>query len=119
MVLVNESANFGFSYYWPHGHITFHHDDSGQGFGTEVAGVDAVYVPTRDYRDVLAGLREALDRWRRAGAGSRLFIVRSHLNPDEDQAWRRAFAALELDPSVLNAGTDPLLVLGPSAAGGS
>ena len=40
VVLVNESANFGFSYYWPHGHMTFHHDDSGQGFGTEVAGVE-------------------------------------------------------------------------------
>ena len=87
VVLVNESANFGFLYYWPHGRMTFHHDQSGQGFGTTVVGVNAIYVPTRAYNDIADGLREAVDRWHRAGAGSRLYIVRTHVSSDEEAAW--------------------------------
>ncbi len=114
VVLVNESANFGFSYYWPHGRMTFHHDQSGQGFGTTVVGVNAIYVPTRAYKDIAHGLREAVDQWHRAGAGSRLYIVRTHVSSDEEAAWQRAFASLGLAPRAQAVGSDPLLVLGPA-----
>jgi len=113
VVLVNESANFGFAYYWPHGHITFHHDDSGQGFATVVSGVDAIYVPTRTYSDIARGLREAVVRWQREGPTSRLYIVRTHLSSDEQASWERAFTALALKPKVLAVGSDPLLMVGP------
>lgn len=114
VVLVNESGNFGFSYYWPHGHLTFHHDDSGQGFATAVSGVDAIYVPTRTAKDIAQGLRAAVARWQHAGAGSRLFIVRTHLSSDEQASWERAFTSLGLKPRVQAVGSDPLLVLGPA-----
>ena len=114
VVLVNESANFGFSYYWPHGHMTFHHDDSGQGFGTTVSGVDAVYIASRTYEDIARGLRDAVDRWRGAGAGSRLYIVRTHLSSVEEASWQRAFTTVGLAPRAEAVGVDPLLVLGPA-----
>jgi hypothetical protein len=112
VVVVNESANFGFAYYWPHGHITFHHDNSGQGFATAVSGVDAIYVPTRTYDGIAHGLREAVVRWQHAGPDSRLYIVRTHLSSDEERSWKRAFAALALTPKVLPVGSDPLLMVG-------
>ncbi len=114
VVLVNESANFGFSYYWPHGHMTFHHDDSGQGFGTQVSGVDAVYIASRTYADIAHGLREAVDRWRRAGTGSHLYIVRTHLSSVEEASWQRAFTSVGVTPRVDPVGSDPLLVVGPA-----
>jgi len=114
VVLVNESGNFGFSYYWPHGHMTFHHDESGQGFATEVGGLNAVYVPTRTYQDIADGLREAVDRWHHEGPGSRLYIVRTHVSSGEEASWERAFTAQGLKPRVEAVGSDPLLVLGPS-----
>ena len=114
VVLVNESANFGFSYYWPHGHMTFHHDDSGQGFGTELSGVDAVYISSRTYQDIAHGLREAVDRWRRAGPDSHLYIVRTHLSSPEEASWQRAFTSVGLTPRPQAVGVDPLLVLGPA-----
>jgi len=112
-VLVNESANFGFSYYWPHGHMTFHHDDSGQGFGTTVSGVNAVYIASRTYEDIAHGLRAAVDRWRHAGSGSRLYIVRTHLSSVEEASWQRAFTSVGVTPHTEAVGVDPLLVLGP------
>ena len=114
VVLVNESANFGFSYYWPHGHMTFHHDESGQGFGTEVSGVDAIYVSSRTYQGIAHGVREAVDRWRHAGAGSHLYIVRTHLSSVEEASWQRAFKAAGLKTQPVPVGSDPLLVPGPA-----
>jgi hypothetical protein len=114
VVLVNESGNFGFSYYWPHGHMIFQHNDSGQGFGTEVAGLNAIYVPSRSYQDIAHDVHEAVDLWHRQGPGSRLYIVRSHLSAPELAAWERAFTAQGLKPRVEPVGSDPLLVLGPA-----
>jgi hypothetical protein len=114
VVLVNEAANFGFAYYWPHGHLTFHRDDSGQGFATVVSGVDAIDVPTRTYRDIARGLRKAVVRWQHAGPASRLYIVRTHLTSDEAASWERAFTSLALKPNVLPVGSEPLLMVGPT-----
>jgi hypothetical protein len=114
VVLVNESANFGFSYYWPHGHMTFHHDQSGQGFGTTVSGVNAVYISARTYQDIAHGLRDAVDRWRHAGAGAHLYIVRTHLSSVEEASWQRAFSSVGVVPRSEAVGVDPLLVLGPA-----
>jgi len=81
-----------------------------------VQGVDAVYVPTRTYVDIAHSLREAVDRWHRAAAGSRLYVVRTHLSSAEEDAWQRAFTSLGLTPHVRAVGVDPLLVLGPSTS---
>ena len=94
--------------------MTFHHDDSGQGFGTEVSGVDAVYISSRTYQDIAHGLRDAVDRWRRAGPDSHLYIVRTHLSSPEEASWQRAFTSVGLTPRPQAVGGDPLLVLGPA-----
>jgi hypothetical protein len=121
VLLVSQSANFGFSYYWPHAKIVFHHDDSGQHFATKVVGLDnALYVPTRYSPDVLASLRGAVDRWRAAGPGSRLFILRSHVTGNEEKAWQAALHQLRLtDRELVIKVGDPLLVLEKPATGGS
>jgi hypothetical protein len=110
VILVNSGAAFAFSYYWPHGAITTHANAlEATGFVPRVAGLDAVYALTRRDDDVVAALREATDRWRRAGAGSRLFIIRSHVNHTESSEWRAAFTALGLHPRMIRTGHEPLL----------
>ena len=96
VVIVNQSANFGFAYYWPHGHVAFHNDASGQGYAAKAVGVGAIYVPDDSYTSVLLTLQTAVRRWRAAGPESRLFIVRTHVDAAERGAWRRAFLRLDV-----------------------
>jgi hypothetical protein len=115
VILVNSGGAFGFSYYWPHGSITTELDDSsGQGFRAQVKGLRAQYLIGRTDADVRDGLREALRTWHAAGPDSRLFIVRSHVLAKEALAWKRAFAALHVQPRAVHLRVEPLLVLGPA-----
>ena len=114
VVLVNDSGSFAFSYYWPHGAITTITDNSAQGFRARVRGLDALYLPSRTNAAVLESLQTALSRWRAEGPGSRLFIVRSHVEPVEKIAWQRAFAAVHITPQQIPTGREPLLVIGPA-----
>ena len=121
ILLINQSGNFGSSYYWPHAKVDFHRDDSGQHFATSIAGLDdALYVPTRYAPDVLAALRTAVARWQAAGPGSRLFILRSHVTNNEQKAWQAALLELRLTDreQVIKAG-DPLLLFEKPPVGGS
>ena len=112
VVLVNDSARFGFAYYWPRGPLQFHSTDaSGQGFRPEVKGVHAIYAEGRTDAEVLAAMRAATTRWRAAPAGSRLYIVRTHISPGEITAWHRAFEKFHLEPHRENVGGDLLLVI--------
>ena len=113
VILVDQAANFGFAYYWPHGHVTFHRDDSGQGFATQVSGLGAIYIDGRTFDDVLAGLREAAERLQRAGGTTRLYIIRTHLSVGDVANWHRVFATLGVAPVQDRVGNDPLLVLAP------
>jgi hypothetical protein len=115
IVLVNSSANWGFAYYWPHGHVrTLRSAVVANGFVAEVAGIDAVYASGRTRAAVLRALRVALDRQHRAGSRSRLFIVRSHVNRYENDAWTRAFSRLRVHPLSIPVGQEPLLLVTPA-----
>jgi hypothetical protein len=115
VVLVNSSANWGFAYYWPHGHVrTFRSAVVANGFVAEVAGIDAVYASGRTRAAVLRALRVALDRQHRTGPRSRLFIVRSHVNRYENDAWTRAFSRLRVHPLSIPVGHEPLLLVTPA-----
>jgi hypothetical protein len=70
-----------------------------------------IYARGRSYEQVRAALDTAVARWRAAGGDSRLFIVRTHLDTGETDAWRRAFGELGLKPQADFVGSDPLLVL--------
>jgi MFS family permease len=113
VIIVNESANFGFAYYWPHGHMAFHNDDSGQGFDARAVGVGAIYVPDESYTSVFLTLQTAVKRWRAAGPDSRLFIVRTHVDALERGAWRRAFLRLDVlkDRHKERVGPEALVIL--------
>ncbi len=114
VILVSSTANFGFAYYWPRGHLTVHDDDSGQGFGARVVGVNAIYAPSSGYDDILKSLRASYSLVQRAGKGARLYIVRTHLGRIETSRWDRAFEELGLRPRVDAVGVEPLLYLGPT-----
>jgi hypothetical protein len=113
VILVNQSANFGFAYYWPHGHVAFQNDDSGQGFAATAVGVGALYVPDESYTSVLLTLQTAVKEWRAAGPDSRLFIVRTHVDRVERGAWRRAFLRLDVlnDRHKERVGPEALVIL--------
>ena len=76
-----------------------------------------MYAGGRDSVDVVAAVGQAVDRLRASPPGSRLYIVRSHMNPDEDALWHRAFDALGVVPREDVVGIEPLLVLDRSAVG--
>ena len=63
---------------------------------------------------MLSALQAGLDRWHAAPAGSRLFIVRSHVNTAEKLAWEKAFTQLDVHPHAINTYAEKVLVLGPS-----
>ena len=107
VILVSSSARYGFSYYWPHGHVVFHSDTSGQGFWPEVSGLGAIYARGRTNDDVLAALRTAVERWHAAPAGSRLLIVRTHVSLGRARrlACRFRQVRLEAAPRELRAAT--------------
>jgi hypothetical protein len=113
VILVSSAANFGFSYYWPHGHLVVHDDDSGQGFAARVVGVNAIYAPSSSYDDILTSLRASVLLRQGTGKGTRLFIVRTHLGRIESSRWDRAFEAIGLHPRVDQVGVEPLLFVGP------
>jgi hypothetical protein len=113
VLLVNQSGNFGFAYYWPHAKVAFHHDQSGQGFSTRVIGLgNALYVPTRYAPDVRESMSKAVARWKAAGPESRLFIMRSHVTNHEEDAWQQALRDFGLvDRELVVKAGDPLLVI--------
>jgi hypothetical protein len=112
VIVISQPSNFGFSYYWPGGHVVFRSSDAAQGFRAEVTNVPVIYTRGRTYVDVLAALRAGKHTWRERGATSRLFIVRTHLSPGEAHAWATAIERLHLAPRKVAVGSDPLLVVG-------
>jgi len=115
VILVNSAGNFGFGYYWPHAHLTFHDDDSGQGFAAQVSGIDAIYAAGREYPQVVAAVGRAVDRLRASPPGSRLYIVRTHMSLSDYDTWHAAFDAFHVVPQEDVVGIDPLLVLDRSS----
>lgn len=114
IVLVSSSANWGFAYYWPHGHVlTRRSAVFASGFLAQVGDVDAVYASGRTRAAVLAALGAALDRQHNNGPRSRIYVVRSHVTVSEKEEWTHAFAVLHVHPRSICVGPEPLLVIEP------
>lgn len=114
VVIVNSLASWGLAYYWPHGHIHIvDSNDLAAGFLAELTGVHARYATGTTYEAVLATMREALGQGPATSAARQLFVVRTHMNAQERDAWTRAFAALHLQPQVIDTGAEPLVVVTP------
>ncbi len=96
VILVNLSSNWGFAYYWPVGDPARRPDTVvAQGYEAYFPDQpDIVVARNRDLAGVTAALAQAL-----ALAGhscSRIWVVRTHLLPQEHAAWRVALRRQKL-----------------------
>jgi hypothetical protein len=115
IVLVDATASYGFSYYWPVGHPTWRPSVSyATGFQTWFPQQPHVIVTTnRDYSGIATGLAEAM-RAAAASPGARIWIVRTHVTVTQDRLWK---AALAREPGTLDrVMACSLVMLTPSAA---
>ncbi|MET7402729.1 hypothetical protein ABZS66_55535 [Dactylosporangium sp. NPDC005572] len=108
VVLVNFSGQYGFAYYWDRDRPLLRR-------GGPMATGWYVEYPA-DARILIAGGRDAgavgaavSDAERLAGACGRIWLVRSHVNPDEADAWRTAL--LRRDVQVVPVGPEPVAVV--------
>jgi MFS family permease len=111
VILVDYTASFGLAYYWPHPRLEFRSNQTGQAFEVHVEGIRAVYVKERTAGGALSGLERAVRMWRAAPAGSRLFIVRTHVDIFDVKNWQAAFDRLHLRPKPVPVGIEQPLVL--------
>ncbi len=114
IVVVNSSGNYGFAYYWQRDPVSASKNASAQGFVMEVHNPNVIVAPNRTAKSVLATLRKAINRERLSGSGGRIFIVLTHVLPDEQAAWSDAFIALHVQPRVVHLGTEHLDIIDPT-----
>jgi len=117
VVVVGRGADYGFVYYWPDGRIAFRTADGPTGFRARLRDVPALYAPDTGRRAVVDAMIDAVALRDAGPPGARIFVVRSHFEPPEAQAWADAFAALGLEPRTLTGGDEPLIVVGPRGPG--
>jgi hypothetical protein len=91
IVLVDATASYGFSYYWPVGHPTWRPSTSyATGFQTWFPEQPQIIVATnRDNSGIVTGLADAM-RAAAASPGARIWIVRTHVTVIQDRLWKAA-----------------------------
>jgi hypothetical protein len=104
VILVNLSSNWGFAYYWPDGRPAVRTDPNVlQEYEAYFPGQPRVVVAfNRDQASVTAAVSRALAVARqraaaRPGACVRIWLVRTHVSPDELTAWQAALSRRGLD----------------------
>ncbi|HMH93901.1 MAG TPA: hypothetical protein VK586_22825 [Streptosporangiaceae bacterium] len=104
VILVNLSSSWGFAYYWPAGRPSIRPDAAVlQEYEAYFPDQPRIVVASsRDPAGVSAALSRALARVRaqaqaRPAACIRIWLVRTHVSPDELAAWRAALAQRGLD----------------------
>lgn len=112
IIVVTMPSSFGFSYYWPGGRIQYVEDPAvSTGFVTRVSGLGGVvYVNGLGAGDTTSAMGRALAA-SRSKAGSRIWIIRSHLFQAEAEAWQETFRALGIDPVLKQVGAEPVWVV--------
>jgi hypothetical protein len=110
VILVNMSSNWGFAYYWPFGDPARRPDNAVlQGYEAYFPDQpDIVVARNRDLAAIEAALAQAL-ALAREHACSRIWLVRSHLLPQEVRAWRVALRQQKL--TLVRAGRHGLSVI--------
>ena len=93
IVLVDATASYGFSYYWPVGHPTWRPSTSyATGFQTFFPDQPQIIVGTnRDNSGIVTALAEAM-RAAAASPGARIWLVRTHVTTVQDRLWKAALA---------------------------
>jgi hypothetical protein len=110
VILVNMSSNWGFAYYWPDGNPARRPDSAVlQGYEAYFPDQpDIVVARNRDLAAIETALAQAL-ALARQHACSRIWLVRSHLQPQEELAWRVALRQQKL--TLVRAGRHGLSVI--------
>ncbi len=110
--MVSVAGNYGFTYYWPGSEPkTYHSSQTAIGFVVRVEHINAVVATGRTTEAVMETMRTAIADWRMLGSNGRIWIVRSHVQPAEHEAWNETFRALDLRPSAVTHTSEPLLVV--------
>jgi hypothetical protein len=118
VVVVNSGANWGFSYYWPGPGTKTYISSSNvtAGFVSRVDGSDAIFAADRDRTAVLGAMRAALSLWVSLGGTGRIWVVRSHMPPEENFAWLDAERDMHLRATLVTGPPEPLLIIQPHRA---
>jgi hypothetical protein len=110
------SSNWGFAYYWPAGRPSIRPDAAVlQEYEAYFPGQPRIVVAfNRDSAAVSSAVSRAAARARaaasaRPGACIRIWLVRTHVSPDELTAWRAALARRDL--VLTHVGTAGLAVI--------
>ena len=115
VVIVSFAASYAFTYYYPRAGLSFMTDPDGPNAHVPAyPGVPWIIVmPDRQADDVSNALAAARAKVAAEppGARGRIWIIRSHLQPAEIDAWQRDLAGQQV--RVIPVGTDPILLYAP------
>jgi hypothetical protein len=115
VIVVNAASNWGFAYYWPVGRPARRPDDSNlQGYEAYFPGQPRIIVArNRAQADVSAAMAQAAARARRTRC-ARIWVIRTHLSPGEQAAFRIAEAADHLTAAHVIDGLQVIQPAGPA-----
>ena len=112
-IVVNAHGSFGFCIYWPAHRCEFPNQPAfGTGFRAEV-NVDpfkGFFAVSRDESSIRLALKQAI-HYSRTQENTRFWVLRSHVNAAENQAWSRLFDELSLRVSPVDTGIEDLLLV--------
>ncbi|MEV4134237.1 hypothetical protein AB0J72_18950 [Dactylosporangium sp. NPDC049742] len=108
VIAVNMSGQFGFAYYWTEDPPLLRRGGPmATGWYVSYTAGSRILVATGRDTAAVADLVAAAERL--AGAGGRIWLVRSHVNADERAAWQAALAGGVVDEVTV--GPEPLATL--------
>jgi hypothetical protein len=119
VIAVTLASNYGFSAYWPGSKVEYLADPSiSMGFVTRVQGLSGVvYSRGVTEHDTTSLLRRSLSLAAQRGA-AHVWIVRTHLYPDERAAWTATFRRDRLQPRDIHLDHETVWVVDVAPAGG-
>jgi hypothetical protein len=107
-ILVNLSGGYGFAYYWSADPPQFRRGGvQATGWGVAYPPADRIVVATgRDEAAVVRAIAAADDV---AGAGGRIWLVRTHVDANEAPAWQQALAGRPVQ--LIAVGPEPVALM--------
>jgi len=113
VILVGAVAAFGFAYYWNGDEPTpVSRTWMAVGWGPSYPESTGIVVVTeRTPAAIAAGLAKAQQLARQRGPGARIWLVRSHVLPDEKDAWTAALQGYRTETTP--SGNEPATIVYP------
>ena len=113
VILINLHGSFGFSHYWEGGTIVFDTSDAvATRWATRVIGDGPmIFANQRSEQGIDAALRSAVDLASEEAGSGTIWLVRSHVVPEEQAAWDQVLGLPEIRADQINVGVEPLTVI--------